>query len=100
MTGAGYDSQPDPQYRAPDIDDDYARGTPSQAEGDRDIVEADLAEKGLGDQPGAMGERYASGTGGQGDIVTTPSQAEGDRDIIEADLAEKGLGDQPGAMGQ
>ncbi len=75
------------QHRVPDVDDSPTRGTPSQAEGDRDTVEADIAEK-LGNQP--PGSHYATGTGGQGDTVTTPSQAEGNRGEIDEDLQEKG----------
>jgi hypothetical protein len=74
------------QHRLPD-DDDAWRGTPSQAEGDRDTIEQDLAEKLEGAQPS---ERYATGRGGEGDVVTTPSQAEGERNEVDEDLREKG----------
>jgi hypothetical protein len=72
-------------------DDDTSMGdegdmqfTPSQAEGDRDTIEGDLARYDAG------GDRdnthYSTGEGGQGDQLFTPSQAEGDRDTTEGDL--------------
>lgn len=68
--------------RPKDADDNDTRHLPSKAEGDRETVEQDLAEKsGRGGKPVAGG----------GDISTTPSQAEGDRETIERDLKEKGL---------
>jgi hypothetical protein len=75
------------QYRVPDVDDASWRETPSQAEGDRESIEQDLAEKLDGAQPGS---HYATGGDGQGDIVTTPSQAEGERGEVDEDLREKG----------
>ncbi len=80
----------DPEHRVPDVDDNPTRGTPSQAEGDRETIERDLAEK-FGSQGAQSGEqRYATGQGGQGDPVNTPSQAEGSRGEIDEDLREKG----------
>lgn len=55
--------------------------TPSQAEGDRDTIEADLGDPG-DDNFGRLG-------GGQGQVQPTPSQAEGDREQIERDLRER-----------
>lgn len=84
----GWPGAGDPeQHPAFELDESFARETPSQAEGDRDTIEQDVAEKLDGAQPG---ERYATGGGGQGDLVITPSQAEGDRDVVEEDLREKG----------
>lgn len=59
------------------------RWTGSQAEGDRDTVEEDIAQKYDGKQP----QRKPADTGG--DPLSTPSQAEGDRDTVERDLDEK-----------
>ncbi len=61
---------------------DPSRATPSQAEGDRETVEQDLAQK-----AGEGGKPVAGG----GQLETTPSQAEGDRETVERDLREKGL---------
>ncbi len=64
------------------LEGDPSRETPSQAEGDRETVEQDLAGKfGQGGKPVAGG----------GQRETTPSQAEGDRETVERDLREKGL---------
>jgi hypothetical protein len=58
--------------------------TPSQAEGDRDTIEGDLARNDVGGD--RDNTQYSTGEGGQGDQLFTPSQAEGDRDTIEGDL--------------
>jgi hypothetical protein len=80
--------QPRPeQHQVPDVDESPERDTPSQAEGDRDTIEADLAQKFGGE---GADERYDTGAGGQGDPVNTPSQAEGNRGEIDEDLRERG----------
>ncbi len=95
MSDPNQEQRADPeQHRVPDVDDSVARETPSQAEGDRDTIEADLAQK-LDGQTIAEGQgrpHYSTGAGGQGDIVTTPSQAEGNRGEIDEDMDEKGRG--------
>jgi hypothetical protein len=65
--------------------------TPSQAEGDRETIENDLAMRhGSGEQ--GANPRYASDAGvGPDDVTYTPSQAEGDRETIDRDLEEKGM---------
>jgi hypothetical protein len=65
-------------------DGDDVTVTPSQAEGDRETVEADEGDPG-DDNFGLQG-------GGQGQVQPTPSQAEGDRQEIERDLREKDRG--------
>ncbi len=71
-----------PQSDLTNMEGDPSRATPSQAEGDRETVEQDLAQK--FDQSGKP-------IAGGGQTETTPSQAEGDREAIERDLREKGL---------
>ncbi|MGE5602799.1 MAG: hypothetical protein ACM30E_07095 [Nitrososphaerales archaeon] len=66
----------------PDPDD--VTITPSQAEGDRDTVEADTGDPG--------DDNFGREGGGQGQVQPTPSQAEGDRAEIERDLREKNRG--------
>ncbi len=63
----------------PDADD--VTITPSQAEGDRDTVEADEGDPG--------DDTFGRESGGQGQVQPTPSQAEGDRKEIDRDLREK-----------
>jgi hypothetical protein len=71
-----------PDHYSTQKEDENERLTPSQAEGDRETVEQDLAAKsGRGGKPMAGG----------GEPQTTPSQAEGDRETIERDLNERGL---------
>jgi hypothetical protein len=59
---------------------------PSQAEGDREAIEHDLREKGLGDEAAPEGQ----GSGHTGpmpkDYPSKPSQAEGNRETTEEDL--------------
>ncbi len=66
-------------------DEELTQRTPSQAEGDRDTVEADIARKFGEAKPNEDEgrERYQTGGGGQGDVVHTPSQAEGEEKDVE-----------------
>ncbi len=56
---------------------------PSQAEGDRETVDAALGEQG---QSGAA----TTAPEGIPDPTAKPSQAEGDRETVDADLDERG----------
>ncbi len=89
MTDGDKNAGPE-QHQVPDVDDAMGRATPSQAEGDRDTIDADLEQKLGYAEPSGGQPRYATGTGGQGDEVNTPSQAEGNRGEIDEDLTEKG----------
>lgn len=68
----------------------YSIGRPSQAEGDRDTIEADLRRFESGDAPAAAEPPAAADEPGYS--LDKPSQAEGDRETIDAALRRREAG--------
>lgn len=75
----------------------YSIDRPSQAEGDRDTIEADLRRFEPGDataaaEPPAAGRPRTAAADEPGYSLDKPSQAEGDRETIDAALRRREAG--------